>query len=201
MIISEENLDFTYLADFFTAEESATFFKRINDEVEWHRPSLKFGGKSYPTKRRVAWYSDEGFTYGYSGQTHESKDWTPALLEIKNRVEEFMICEKFDGVLLNHYENGLETVGPHSDDEKDMKKFAPVVGISFGSERDFVLKHKTKNIKHKFLLKPGSLYVMKGETQSFWKHSIPVRKKVRNARISLTYRQCIKNEKDPYDLI
>ena len=50
-------------------------------------------------------------------------------------------------------------------------------------------KHKTKlHLKHKLVLKHGSLLLMKEETQHFWLHQIPKTKKQIGKRINLTFR-------------
>ncbi|KAM0746690.1 hypothetical protein T439DRAFT_329395 [Meredithblackwellia eburnea MCA 4105] len=43
----------------------------------------------------------------------------------------------------------------------------------------------------KWVLAPGSLLVMQGQTQQFWKHEIPREKNVKDGRISLTFRQLV----------
>jgi hypothetical protein len=43
----------------------------------------------------------------------------------------------------------------------------------------------------KWLLENGSLVVMQGETQAKWKHQIPKEAKVKDSRISLTFRQLV----------
>lgn len=42
---------------------------------------------------------------------------------------------------------------------------------------------------HRWLLAGGSLVVMQGDTQKNWKHEIPKEKKVKQGRVSLTFRQ------------
>ncbi|CAA7265714.1 unnamed protein product [Cyclocybe aegerita] len=42
-----------------------------------------------------------------------------------------------------------------------------------------------------WILAPGSLVVMQGETQKYWKHEIPKEPKVKEGRISLTFRQLV----------
>ncbi|KAF9477711.1 hypothetical protein BDN70DRAFT_914008 [Pholiota conissans] len=42
-----------------------------------------------------------------------------------------------------------------------------------------------------WILQPGSLVVMQGDTQRYWKHEIPREPKVKEPRISLTFRQLI----------
>lgn len=43
----------------------------------------------------------------------------------------------------------------------------------------------------KWMLENGSLVVMQGTTQQHWKHQIPKEAKVKNSRISLTFRQLV----------
>lgn len=45
--------------------------------------------------------------------------------------------------------------------------------------------------KKRWLLQPGSLVIMQGDTQKFWKHEIPKEPKVKDGRISLTFRQLV----------
>ncbi|KAF8149091.1 hypothetical protein B0H34DRAFT_668001 [Crassisporium funariophilum] len=45
--------------------------------------------------------------------------------------------------------------------------------------------------KQSWVLASGSLLVMQGETQRYWKHEIPKELKVREGRISLTFRQLV----------
>jgi alkylated DNA repair dioxygenase AlkB len=54
------------------------------------------------------------------------------------------------------------------------------------------LQHNTnKNQKIKILLEHGSLLVMKGTTQHFWKHQIPKTAKPIGSRINLTFRSIV----------
>ncbi len=47
------------------------------------------------------------------------------------------ICksEKFNFVLVNRYENGNNTIGPHRDDEKDLLPYSSIAMITFGSHK------------------------------------------------------------------
>ena len=82
-------------------------------------------------------------------------------------------------------------MGWHSDDEKELGRNPIIASVSFGAERDFFLKHKkNKNLKQKTInIKNGSLLLMLGSTQHYWKHSIPIRKKIKDRRINLTFRR------------
>jgi alkylated DNA repair dioxygenase AlkB len=69
-----------------------------------------------------------------------------------------------------------------------MVKGAPIVGISLGSTRDFVLSTKAAGRVASIPLVHGSAVVMKGGTQFECKHAVPPRKRVTLPRVSLTFR-------------
>jgi alkylated DNA repair dioxygenase AlkB len=60
-----------------------------------------------------------------------------------------------------------------------------------GAEREFRFKHKRSGEKVSVLLENGSLLVMRDETQRHWLHCIPKTKKVKAARINLTFRRMV----------
>jgi alkylated DNA repair dioxygenase AlkB len=107
---------------------------------------------------------------------------------IKNEIEE--ICqENFTTVLLNLYRDGKDSNGWHADNEKELGRNPIIASLSFGAERSFHLKHNSiSDAKLKITLENGSLLLMKGETQHFWKHQIPKTAKPIGSRINLTFR-------------
>ena len=63
------------------------------------------------------------------------------LLKIVNELTQ----NNFNGILVNHYCDGNQYIGAHSDDEKELGTNG-VVSISYGSERKFRIREKkTKN--------------------------------------------------------
>ena len=97
--------------------------------------------------------------------------------------------KEFNSCLLNLYRDGNDSNGWHADNEKQLGKNPIIASLSLGSERYFHLKHRTKpHLKHKIVLKHGSVLVMKEETQHFWLHQIPKTKKEIGKRINLTFR-------------
>ena len=114
------------------------------------------------------------------------------LLQLKEKVENYSEI-KFNSVLLNEYPDGEVGMGWHSDDEKELGTDPIIASLSFGANRDFIFKHKTdRSIENvKLHLKSGSLLLMLGSTQHYWKHSLPKRLKVKEPRINLTFRNII----------
>lgn len=100
----------------------------------------------------------------------------------------------FNGILVNHYINGEKYIGAHSDDERGLDKGGRnmVAGIAFGAIRKFRIRNKqTKAIVLDYPHTPGTLIVMEGDFQKEFTHEIPIEKKVKEERISVTFRHHI----------
>lgn len=161
------------------------------------KPPIMVRGKMCKQNRNVGFFSDESEGYHYSNQKMPSLPLStlpllePLLIKVNGRLG-----TNFNGILVNHYENGCDYVGAHSDDEKTLDKRSGkemVACISFGTKRKFRVREKKG--KHKILLdykhKPLSLLVMEGKFQKDFLHEIPQEKKILTDRISLTFRHHI----------
>ena len=96
---------------------------------------------------------------------------------------------EFNSVLLNLYRNGEDKVSWHADDEKSLGNEINIASISIGAEREFQFKSKhNSNDKQEIMLTHGSLLVMHNPIQEHWLHQIPIRKKIKEPRINLTFR-------------
>ena len=110
------------------------------------------------------------------------------LQKIKYYIEATTECQ-FTTVLLNQYRDGKDSNGWHADNEKELGHNPIIASLSFGAERVFQLKHNTiADAKKSITLEHGSLLLMKGSTQHFWKHQIPKTAKPVDTRINLTFR-------------
>lgn len=177
----------TYVNQAIDIENVNEYFKKLQHSISWKQDELMLYGKRIITRREVAWYGDEPFDYPYSKTSRTALPWTPELLEIKKWVEN--LCgETFNCCLLNLYHDGSEGMGWHSDDEKEMKTGGMIASLSLGAARKFKFKHKKYPLQKEIYLENGSLLLMGGETQQFWRHQLPVSKKVKEARINLTFR-------------
>jgi alkylated DNA repair dioxygenase AlkB len=96
-------------------------------------------------------------------------------------------------VLLNLYRDGQDSNGWHADNEKELGVNPVIASVSLGASRFFHLKHNTdKSQKLKLELTHGSLLLMEGTTQHFWKHQIAKTAKAVAPRINLTFRKVLK---------
>lgn len=181
-----------YMENFMPLDKANSYFKILNDSIEWRQEEIKMYGKTYPVPRKTAWYGYEGFNYKYSGILCNPKPWTKELLGIKRVIESFLPDSDFNSVLLNLYRNGSDKVSWHADDEKGLGTNPLIASVSLGATRRFDLKHKTApNEKLQLELVPGSLVIMKGALQHNWLHQIPVQKKINDPRINLTFRTIV----------
>ena len=179
-----------YYGKLMSASEANAMAQALLDRIEWRNDEAVIYGKRIITKRKVAWYGEEAFSYTYSNTTKTALPWTPELLFLKNLAEKHS-SETYNSCLLNLYHDGSEGMAWHSDGEKDLRKNGAIASLSFGAERKFCFKHKKSGEKIDVFLEAGSLLVMKGETQTHWLHRLPPTTKVHQPRINLTFRTIV----------
>jgi alkylated DNA repair dioxygenase AlkB len=174
---------------FFTPAESEQLFTQLLATTQWAQSHLKIYGKEIAEPRLTAWYGDAGKSYTYSGITRQPLAWTPALSQIKERVES-VAQSTFNSVLLNLYRDGRDSIGWHQDNEPELGQNPVIASVSFGATRRFRLRHKRrKDLPLVELdLTQGSLLIMRGTTQHFWQHQIPKTAELVGPRINLTFR-------------
>lgn len=183
-----------YYGKICTQEQADFYLNTLLQTIEWRHDEAIIMGKKIITKRKVAWYGDKPFSYTYSKTTKYALPWTKALLELKSLVEK-QTGETFNSCLLNLYHNGDEAMAWHSDGETDLKKDGAIGSMSFGAERKFAFKHKSTRQKVELYLEHGSLLVMAGATQTNWLHRLPPTRKVTRARVNLTFRTIVENQR------
>lgn len=176
-----------YYGPVLKAQQANQYLTTLLETITWRNDEVIIFGKRIVTKRKVAWYGDVGFDYTYSGITRKALPWTDALLQLKQLAEE-RTGALYNSCLLNLYHDGNEGMSWHSDDEPTLQHHAAIAAMSFGAERKFSFKHKKQPLTASVMLQHGSLLVMRGATQTHWLHSLPKTVKVRQPRISLTFR-------------
>lgn len=178
-----------FYQNFFEELESDRFFNSLLSTINWRQNRIKIFGREVDVPRLEAWYGDQDKSYMYSGILMHPDAWTPTLVAIKEKVET-VTEDKFNSVLINLYRNGRDSVSWHSDDEPELGINPTIASVSFGTTRRFQLRHKSnKDLETlEVALGHGSLLLMKGATQHFWKHQVPKTSKILSERINLTFR-------------
>jgi alkylated DNA repair dioxygenase AlkB len=169
---------------FLPPELADRYFAELRDQSPWEQKPGVFG---HMQPRLTASYGDEGVTYRYSGTLNVALPWTSTLLEIKEKIE--AVQGKYNYCLLNRYRTGQDSMGMHADNEPEM---GDVIGsLSLGATRTFRIKHNKTKETRTFEVGHGTLIIMAGTMQRFWKHEIPKTKENVGERINLTFRQIV----------
>ncbi|XP_064959471.1 DNA oxidative demethylase ALKBH2-like isoform X1 [Musa acuminata AAA Group] len=208
-----------YIPRFISRDQAWEWCEYLDKEIPWTRPSIHVFGRSCLQPRETCYIADEGLAaMRYSGYQPNAYSWDDypilkdilkAVRTIHMQVYEALPGSKFNTVLLNRYKSGSDYVAWHSDEDKLYGSTPEIASVSFGCEREFLLRkkpskkpasrsahqsngkqHKGNTEQHAFVLKHGSLLLMKGYTQRDWVHSVPKRMKADSVRINLTFR-CI----------
>ena len=158
-------------------------------ELPWRRQSLKIYGKKVDEAR----YSINcGEEYVFNAALEGSQvtySWDGTGFDIVKALYKRLTKELNFGInncFMNYYPEGKDHIGYHHD--KYLADMNFVCSVSFGGSRDFYLKSDHDGSVTKTKLHDGDLFVMYGETNNRYKHSIPKRAKA-DARISLTFRK------------
>ncbi len=185
------NAELIYIPDFFSKQESDSYFKTIEAETNWQHDDITVFGKTYKQPRLTALFGESNQAYGYSNIVMYPEPFTPTLKTIKAQIET-IANHKFNTLLINLYRDGSDSNGWHADNEKELGINPIIASVSFGEARPFHFKHRVlKDQRHKIILEHGSLLILKGEMQHHWLHQIAKTKKEIKPRINLTFRTLI----------
>lgn len=177
-----------YYDKFIKDAAANKLFNTLKDTIDWLQFPITIFGKTYLQPRLIAFEGDPNIHYTYSKTRLKANKWSPEILQIKQACEQ-QTKNLYNCVLINYYRDGNDSMGWHSDDEKELGKYPSIASVSIGAERliHFRLRNKHQD-KTKILLKNGSLLHMLGPTQENWQHQIAKSKRVRTGRINLTFR-------------
>lgn len=163
------------------------YFSDLRDQIAWEQKPGIFG---HMQPRLIASYGEPGIVYRYSGRDNVALPWTATLLQIKEMIES--VRGRYNYCLLNRYRNGQDSMGMHADIEPEMGN---VIGsLSLGATRTFRIKHNTTKETMSFQVGNGTLIIMAGTMQQFWKHEVPKTQQNVSERINLTFRSILTDE-------
>lgn len=165
---------------------------RLEREFDLRTERYRLFGREVTSPRRVAWHGDPGTGYVYSGVHHPPEPWTEGLLVLRDRVQATTGLS-FNAVLCNLYRDGADGMGWHRDAEKEIGPHPEdrwVASLSLGAPRRFALKHDDGE-RWSRPLGEGDLLVMRGTTQTHYRHALPKTKRAVGPRLNLTFRHIV----------
>ena len=173
-------------------DDSNRLYQELLTTLPWHSDIVSLFGKTHDTTRQIVWMGENDTIYQYSGHSRQAIPWSQEVFHVKRIIEEQLtainINANFNTCLLNYYPTGMDGMGYHADDERELGPQPIIASLSLGATRKFVLKHKKTLDKVELHLGSGQLIVMHGDTQRYWKHTVTKTKAVSAGRISLTFR-------------
>tara|TARA_B100001094_G_C18074959_1_gene742139 strand:+ start:438 stop:1016 length:579 start_codon:yes stop_codon:yes gene_type:complete len=151
-------------------------------------PEIIVYGKKCLQRRSIGFFSDESLGYKYSGKIEKSQPLTKNLKLLLNYINKKFESD-FNGILVNKYNNGNDYISDHSDNEKEISDKG-VISVSYGAVRKFRIRNKiTKKIVQDIPTENYQIIEMAGNFQKEFLHGIPIEKKVKDERISFTFRK------------
>ena len=200
---------FIYIPNFFNYSTYSKIRKYLDNTNDWKEG---FSYNNTKIKRKQKWFhiNNEYFCKKWKSRQPrwESHDYNILLLNIQKIVEDKVkeiIPEgknikipNYNSILINYYENGNQIIPPHKD-SKESFGFCPTVSlVSIGTNRKLLVERTLKNILKRdktkkymnkmFNLEDNSLFIMAGNSQKYWCHSI-LKDDTQNSRYSLSIRE------------
>ncbi|MCY4472742.1 MAG: alpha-ketoglutarate-dependent dioxygenase AlkB [Kistimonas sp.] len=163
-------------------------FRSLYEHTPWRQETLFLFGRQHAVPRLQAWFGDPDASYSYSGISLTPLPWPADLQAIRDRLCR-LIQVPFNGVLVNLYRDGRDSMGWHSDNEPELGSRPVIASLSLGERRRFRLRQiRNKKRIHTLGLDHGSLLVMAAGVQEAWQHQVPRTAAACQPRINMTFR-------------
>lgn len=200
-----DNIDVEYCHDFLTVEKANKYYNILERNLVYNSAEesmVVVAGNKYQIKRQQVAYGEPGTFYSFAGNKVYAKSWSDitkqecvVIKNIRLYVQKHT-GKKFNFVLINRYADGMDKIGAHRDDEKELVNNPTIVGVSLGASRSVVFSPfkfvpKETDNRINLVLGHGSLFAINHPTNQHWKHEIPQDASVKKPRISLTFRNII----------
>ena len=176
----------------YDKDECEDIFNHLNNiEVEYRKQYKGMYGRIMSVPRGQASFTlNDKIHYNYKVSGGSPPNY---LMDEKLKIITENINNKlntnFNTILMNVYKDGDDCISFHKDKEDGWVEKTGFATLSFGAERDFCLKQvatsENKNISHK----NGMVIYMPYPMNDYFLHAVPKRKKIKDTRISLTFRE------------
>lgn len=151
-------------------------------QIPWERRTIMMFGCEAKGGHDTAFFGDPGTSYRYTGKDHAPLAWdadpTGALHELLEIVR-LVTGKPFNFCLMNFY-RPEDSIGKHSDDERDLVEDVGIFSVSLGRARRFCMEAKggtgARGRPVSQRLAHGSVVWMAGLTQQAYKHYVDAEK-------------------------
>lgn len=165
-----------YYPALLDAAASTALFTHLEKTLPWAQETMWMYDRTVCVPRLLARFS-------------EDEPLPRELADVKAHVED-LLQARFNGVSVQYYRDGNDSVAWHSDHTEDLIDNPYVALVSLGAVREMQIRSKGRPRKAFSIdLEPGSLLVMGGLAQEQWEHHIPKVQRPVAPRISIAFRQ------------
>lgn len=175
-VFANDESSIVYYPAFLDAAESTALFNRLETQLAWSQETMWMYDHTVAVPRLIARFAP-------------GEPLPQELLDVKARVEA-RLGAAFNGVSVQCYRDGNDSVSWHGDHTEDLIDRPYVALVSLGAVREMQIRSKSKPRRTFSIdLEPGSLLVMGGLAQEQWEHHIPKVARPIAPRISIALRQ------------
>lgn len=166
-------------------------FHTLCNELDWQQPVLRLYGRQHPVPRLTCWLGEAGVEYRYSGLAHRARGWPRSLSPLLEQLTR-LTQRRPNGVLANLYRDGDDAMGWHSDDEAELGPAPWILSYSLGAQRELAFRPIGSSRQSRtIVLHHDELLVMAPTVQRHFQHALPRRRRVREPRLNLTFREIV----------
>ena|SRR5688500_1601594 len=172
-------------------QEADELLAALLGAVPWEVHRIRLFGREVDSPRLSCWIGDPEARYRYSGTLFAPRPWPACLQAVRARLSR-QLDVAFNSVLANRYRSGRDAMGWHSDSEPELGPQPVIASLSLGAPRRFKLRGRGPDAPGMDLdLPQGSLLVMRGDTQTNYRHALPRTARPVDERINLTFRRIV----------
>jgi alkylated DNA repair dioxygenase AlkB len=150
-------------------------------DLPWQQNTIRVFGKMFLEPRLTCYF---GPKYAYSTIEWPARDLPNELEMLRAEIQKITGFNS-NAVLCNLYRGGLDSMGWHADNEKEIDQHA-IASVSFGASRKMEFRHIATKERLSVELHHGDLLMME-DFQQNWQHAI-FKKKMADPRINFTFR-------------
>jgi alkylated DNA repair dioxygenase AlkB len=180
-LVDDERGRIDYRPRFVAAPVAEAWFAELRTTVRWKAQRRRMYDRDVDVPRLTAHFT-------LAGPDPDAGPVPPAILEASRQVAE-STGVPFNGVGLNLYRDGRDSVAPHNDHLYEIVDGFPIALLSLGASRRMTIRAKAapRRVLH-VDLEAGSLLLMSYATQLHYVHGIPKVAGPVGERISLAFR-------------
>jgi alkylated DNA repair dioxygenase AlkB len=178
-----------YVPDFIRNPEP--LYEHLEQQAPWMQMER--------TPRRECFMAlDESLTYSYGNNNDRRGKVFQAsrmlsIVTVMMETLNVMYGTAYNVAVGNLYADQHQHLGWHADDSPEQDPLHPIAVVSFGAAREIWVKARTAKgevpPEDRFLLEPGSLFIMPPGFQDVMVHRIPKHPEPCGPRLSLTFRK------------